>query len=146
VQCSATLCCSGAHCGTLQCSRAQRCSAAKKATATLPSCFVFFLALLLQRSKDLLLPAVELHLLWSYTAAVPLHLPVEKLRCKEGWNFVLKKKMTTTATFFTLLQGNGEFAFLLWFCCEEGDGNNVITFLYGGGYYIFFVVAYDVVP
>jgi hypothetical protein len=21
----------------------------------------------------------------------------------------------------------------LWFCCEEGDGNNVITFLYGGG-------------
>jgi hypothetical protein len=23
-------------------------------------------------------------LLWSYTAVVPLHLPVEKLHCKEG--------------------------------------------------------------
>jgi hypothetical protein len=21
----------------------------------------------------------------------------------------------------------------LWFCYEEGDGNNVVTFLYGGG-------------
>jgi hypothetical protein len=21
----------------------------------------------------------------------------------------------------------------LWFCCEEGDGNNVVTFLYCGG-------------
>ncbi len=54
--------------------------------------------------------------------------------------------MTTAVTFFALLQGNGEFAFLLWFCYEEGDGNNVVTFLYGGRYYIVFVVAYDVVP
>jgi hypothetical protein len=23
-------------------------------------------------------------------------------------------------------------AFLLWFCYEEGDGSNVVTFLYGG--------------
>jgi hypothetical protein len=121
-------------------------NAAKKATTALLSCFVFFPALLLQRYEDLLLLVVELHLLWSYTTAVPLHLPVEKLCCKEGWNFVLKKKTTTVATFFALLQGNGEFAFLLWFCCEEGDGSNVVTFLYGGGYYIFFVVAYDVVP
>jgi hypothetical protein len=84
-------------------------------------------------------------LLWSCTAAVPLHLLAEKLRCKEGWNFVLKKKTTAAVTFFALLQGNGEFAFLLWFCCEEGDGSNVVTFLYGGGLF-FFVVAYDVVP
>jgi hypothetical protein len=27
-------------------------------------------------------------------------------------------------------------AFLLWFCCEEGVGSNVVTFLYGSG--IFF--------
>jgi hypothetical protein len=58
----------------------------------------------------------------------------------------LKKKTTVAATFFALLQGNGEFAFLLWFYCEEGDGSNVVTFLYGGGYYFFFVVAYGVVP
>jgi hypothetical protein len=32
--------------------------------------------------------------------------------------------------------------FLLWFCCEEGDGNNVVTFLYGGDLF-FFVIAYD---
>jgi hypothetical protein len=42
------------------------------------------------------------------------------------------KKTRAAATFFALLQGNGEFAFLLWFCCEEGDGSNVVTFLYGG--------------
>jgi hypothetical protein len=24
-------------------------------------------------------------------------------------------------------------ALFLWFCCEEGDGSNVITFFYGGG-------------
>jgi hypothetical protein len=24
-------------------------------------------------------------------------------------------------------------AFYLWFYCEEGDGNNVVTFFYGGG-------------
>jgi hypothetical protein len=34
----------------------------------------------------------------------------------------------------------------LWFCCEEGDGSNVVTFLYGGGYNFFFEHAYDVVP
>jgi len=45
-----------------------------------------------------------------------------------------------------LLQGNGKFAFLLWFYCEEGDSTNVITFLYGGGFYFFFVVAHGVVP
>jgi len=76
-------------------------------------------------------------LLWSCTGAVPLHHPTEKLHCKEGWNFVLKKKTTAVATFFALLQGNGKFAFLLWFCCEEGDGSNVVTFLYDGGYYFF---------
>jgi hypothetical protein len=43
------------------------------------------------------------------------------------------------------MQGNGEFAFLLWFCYEEGDGSNVITCLYGGGFYFFFVAAYGVV-
>jgi len=85
-------------------------------------------------------------LLWSCTAVVPLHRPAEKLHCKEGWNFVLKKKTIVAATFFALLQGNGKFAFLLWFCCEEGDGSNVVTFLYGGGYYFFFEHAYDVVP
>jgi len=58
----------------------------------------------------------------------------------------LKKKTIDAATFFALLQGNGEFAFLLWFCCEEGDGSNVVTFLYGGRYYFFFVVDYGVVP
>jgi hypothetical protein len=24
-------------------------------------------------------------------------------------------------------------ALFLWFCCEEGDNNNVVTFLYGDG-------------
>jgi hypothetical protein len=57
----------------------------------------------------------------------------------------LKKKTRATATFFALLQGNGEFAFLLWFCCEEGDSSNVVTFFYGGGFYFFFVDAYGVV-
>jgi len=37
-------------------------------------------------------------------------------------------------------------AFLLWFCYEEGDGSNVVTFLYGGGFFFFsFVVAYGLV-
>jgi len=36
-------------------------------------------------------------------------------------------------------------AFLLWFCCEEGDGSNVLTFLYGGGFFFSFVVAYGLV-
>jgi len=45
-----------------------------------------------------------------------------------------KKKATVAATFFTLLQGNGEFAFLLWFCYKEGDNINVVTFLYGGDF------------
>jgi hypothetical protein len=27
----------------------------------------------------------------------------------------------------------GACALFLWFCYEEGDGSNVITFLYGGG-------------
>jgi hypothetical protein len=57
----------------------------------------------------------------------------------------LKKKTTTAATFFTLLQGNGKFAFLSWIYCEERDDSNVVTFLYGGRYYFFFVVAYGVV-
>jgi hypothetical protein len=57
----------------------------------------------------------------------------------------LKKKTRAAATFFALMQGNGEFAFLLWFCYEEGDGSNVITCLYGGGFYFFFVAAYGVV-
>jgi len=117
-----------------------QCSIAKKATLLSPSFFFFFSLRCCNATKTFFC------LLWSCTAAVPLHLPAEKLRCKEGWNFVLKKKTTVVATFFALLQGNGEFVFLLWFCCEEGDGSNVATFLYGGGYYFFFVVAYDVVP
>jgi hypothetical protein len=32
-----------------------------------------------------------------------------------------------------LLHKMGACALFLWFCCEEGDGSNVITFLYGGG-------------
>jgi hypothetical protein len=28
-------------------------------------------------------------------------------------------------------------AFLLWFCCEEGDGSNVVTFLYGNNFIFF---------
>ncbi len=31
-----------------------------------------------------------------------------------------------------LLQQNGSLR-LLWFCCEECDNNNVVTFLYGDG-------------
>jgi len=112
-------------------------STAKKATLLSPSCFFFFCAAAAAQTF--------LCLLWNCTAAIPLHLPVEKLRCKEGWNFVLKKKTTTAATFFALLQGIGEFVFLLWFCWEEGDGNNVVAFLYGGGFFFFVVVAYDVV-
>jgi hypothetical protein len=44
-----------------------------------------------------------------------------------------KKKMTASIAFF-----NGFVltkwcpASFLWFCCEEGDGANVVTFLYGG--------------
>jgi len=52
----------------------------------------------------------------------------------------LKKKTTVAAIFFALLQGNGEFAFLLWFCYEEGDGSNVVTFLYGGGFLFFLLL------
>jgi hypothetical protein len=39
-------------------------------------------------------------------------------------------------------------AFLLWFCYEEGDGSNVVTFLYGGGGgggFFFFFFAYGLV-
>jgi hypothetical protein len=36
------------------------------------------------------------------------------------------------------------FAFLLRFCYEEGDNNNVVTFLYGGGFFII-IIAYDLV-
>jgi len=31
-----------------------------------------------------------------------------------------------------LLQKNNDLRFLWWFCWEEGDDNNVVTFLYGG--------------
>jgi len=34
-----------------------------------------------------------------------------------------------------LLQGNGDLRLSLWFCCEEGDGNNVVNFLYGGSFF-----------
>jgi len=44
-----------------------------------------------------------------------------------------------------LLQGNGDLSLSLWFCCEEGDGSNVVAFLYGGGFCLFFVVAYGLV-
>jgi hypothetical protein len=41
-----------------------------------------------------------------------------------------------------LLQGNGDLRLSLWFCYKKGDGNNVVTFLYGGGFYFIFVLAY----
>jgi hypothetical protein len=37
-----------------------------------------------------------------------------------------------------LLEGNGDLCLSLWFCYEEGDDNNVITFLYGGGFLFLF--------
>jgi hypothetical protein len=37
------------------------------------------------------------------------------------------------------------FAFLLWFCSEEGDNKNVVIFLYGGDFFVVVVVAYDLV-
>jgi hypothetical protein len=96
-----------------------------------PSCFVFFscVVAMQRRPSYACCGATELQFPFIF------HLPAEKLRCKEGWNFVLKKKMTATATFFALLQRNGEFVFLLWFCWKEGDGSNVVAFVYGGGYY-----------
>jgi hypothetical protein len=44
-----------------------------------------------------------------------------------------------------LLQGNGDLRLSLWFCCEEGDGSNVVTFFYGGGFYFIFVLVYGLV-
>jgi hypothetical protein len=44
-----------------------------------------------------------------------------------------------------LLQGNGNLRLSFAVCCEEGDGSNVVTFLYGGGFFFFFVVAYGLV-
>jgi len=44
-----------------------------------------------------------------------------------------------------LLQGNGDLRLSLWFCCEEGDGSNVVTFFYGGGFLIFFVLAHGLI-
>jgi hypothetical protein len=45
-----------------------------------------------------------------------------------------KKKMITSVTFsMALLHKMGACALFLWFCCEEVDGSNVVTFLYGGG-------------
>jgi hypothetical protein len=32
-----------------------------------------------------------------------------------------------------LLHKMAAWALFLWFCCKEGDDNNVVTFLYGGG-------------
>jgi hypothetical protein len=31
-----------------------------------------------------------------------------------------------------LLQKNGDLCLFCWFCYKEGDGNNVVAFLYGG--------------
>ncbi len=45
-----------------------------------------------------------------------------------------KKKKTTSVTFFDgFVTKKWRPAPFLWFCWEEGDGNNVIAFLYGGG-------------
>ncbi len=41
-------------------------------------------------------------MLWSCIAAIPLYYLAEKLHCREGWNVVLKKKMTT-------LEGKGQY-------------------------------------
>jgi hypothetical protein len=37
------------------------------------------------------------------------------------------------------------YAFLLWFCYEEGDGNNVVTFILVAVFLFFFVGAYGLV-
>jgi len=39
-----------------------------------------------------------------------------------------------------LLQGNGDLRLSLWFCCEEGDGSNVVSFLYGGGFLFIYLL------
>jgi hypothetical protein len=44
-----------------------------------------------------------------------------------------KKKTTTIVTFFNgFAAKNWRHVPFCWFSCEEGDGNNVITFFYGG--------------
>jgi hypothetical protein len=45
--------------------------------------------------------------------------------------------MTAFVTFFDgFIVKNGDcnyYHFFRWFCCEEGDGSNVVAFFYGGG-------------
>jgi hypothetical protein len=43
--------------------------------------------------------------------------------------------MPTFVTFFDgfATKNNGDMRLFWWFCFEEGDGNNVIAFLYGDG-------------
>jgi hypothetical protein len=46
-----------------------------------------------------------------------------------------KKKMIASFTFFDgFTTKNGDLCLFWWFCYKEGDGDNVITFLYGGTY------------
>jgi uncharacterized membrane protein len=48
-----------------------------------------------------------------------------------------KTKKKKTITFITFFDGFvaqiGYMCLFLWFCYKEGDGSNVVTFLYGGG-------------
>jgi hypothetical protein len=48
-----------------------------------------------------------------------------------------KKKTITSVTFFdgfVVKNGDGNYRHLFkWFCCKEGDGNNVVTFFYASG-------------
>ncbi len=53
---------------------------------------------------------------------------------------MFEKKEKTIIIFVTFLNGfviknnNGNYGSLFrWFCCEKGDGNNVVTFFYGNG-------------
>jgi len=34
-------------------------------------------------------------------------------------------------------KNSGDMRLFWWFCCEEGDGNNVVAFLYGDGNKLF---------
>ncbi len=125
------------------CVALQRSAAKQKTVVTLPS--PSFLSSEAALQSNVTKKAMAVAITFFFFCFAFVFFPVE--HSKEGCNFVSKKKKTTAAaTFFALLQGNGKFAFLLWFCCKEGDGNNVVTFLYGGKFYFFFVVTYGVVP
>jgi len=47
--------------------------------------------------------------------------------------------MLAFVTFFDgfAIKNSGDMRLFWWFCCEEGDGNNVVAFLYGDGNKLF---------